>query len=110
MRTALTAVKTPAQHANEQINQPVLLKGAQSMNTPIVDFVKQYNDSGTIRFHMPGHKGMPYLGCESFDITEVKGADALYEAEVLLPRASVMPLIYSASVTHFIPHKDRHIV
>ena len=27
------------------------------MNTPIVDFVKKYADSDTIRAHMPGHKG-----------------------------------------------------
>lgn len=48
------------------------------MNTPIVDFVKRYVDSGTIRFHMPGHKGKPFLGCESRDITEINGADVLY--------------------------------
>ena len=50
------------------------------MKTPIVDFVKKYAESETVRFHMPGHKGRGFLGCEAFDITEVKGADALYEA------------------------------
>ena len=27
------------------------------MTTPIVDFVRQYAQSGTARLHMPGHKG-----------------------------------------------------
>ena len=47
------------------------------MNTPLVDFVRQYAASGTARLHMPGHKGIPFLGCESFDITEIAGADDL---------------------------------
>lgn len=43
--------------------------------TPICDFVHRYVMSGTARFHMPGHKGLyPH------DITEIKGADSLYEA------------------------------
>lgn len=50
------------------------------MSTPIADFVKNYAKSDMRRFHMPGHKGKAFVGCESFDITEVKGADALYEA------------------------------
>lgn len=33
-----------------------------------------------VRFHMPGHKGAGFLGCEGFDITEVSGADELYES------------------------------
>ncbi len=33
---------------------------------------------------MPGHKGVSYIGCEALDITEVKGADALYEAEGII--------------------------
>ncbi len=51
------------------------------MNTPIVDFVRQYAASGTARLHMPGHKGAPFLGCEHLDITEVAGADDLFHAE-----------------------------
>ena len=37
-----------------------------------------------VRFHMPGHKGKPFLGCESGDLTEIKGADALYEADGII--------------------------
>lgn len=48
------------------------------MNTPIVDFVKNYAQSGKARFHMPGHKGVSFFGCEQLDITEISGADELY--------------------------------
>ena len=41
------------------------------MKTPIFDFVKNYNDQNQSRFHMPGHKGVPFLGCEPLDITEI---------------------------------------
>ncbi len=54
------------------------------MNTPIADFVKNYSEKNSTRFHMPGHKGQPFLGCEPFDITEIKGADALYEADSII--------------------------
>ena len=54
------------------------------MNTPIADFVRGYDGSGTARLHMPGHKGRPFLGCEHLDITEVKGADALYVADGII--------------------------
>ncbi len=57
------------------------------MNTPIFDFVQQYAASNTTRFHMPGHKGQPLLGCEPWDITEVKGADALYEADGIIAQS-----------------------
>lgn len=54
------------------------------MKTPIVDFVKNYSQSRASRLHMPGHKGKAFLGCESLDITEIKGADALFEAEGII--------------------------
>ena len=54
------------------------------MNTPVADFVRAYAGSGVSRLHMPGHKGQPFLGCEALDITEVQGADALFEAEGIL--------------------------
>ena len=50
------------------------------MNTPIADFVRAYQQSGTLRLHMPGHKGTGPLGIESGDITEIAGADVLDEA------------------------------
>jgi len=50
------------------------------MTTPVWDFVRSYASAGNARFHMPGHKGQPVLGCEAWDITEIPGADSLYEA------------------------------
>lgn len=54
------------------------------MTTPIFDFVKKYSASKTVRFHMPGHKGRGPLGCEMYDITEIKGADVLYSADGII--------------------------
>ncbi len=48
------------------------------MNTPIYDFVKDYQSKNPIRMHMPGHKGVGPLGLEQLDITEIDGADLLY--------------------------------
>lgn len=53
-------------------------------NTPIWDFVKQYKESDVSRFHMPGHKGIRRIGVEDYDITEIKGADSLYEADGII--------------------------
>ena len=54
------------------------------MQTPIADFIRKYIDSDISRLHMPGHKGKGTLGCEQWDITEIEGADALYEADGII--------------------------
>ena len=54
------------------------------IKTPICDFVRGYAESKTVRMHMPGHKGLGTLGVESLDITEVLGADSLYEADGII--------------------------
>lgn len=54
------------------------------MNTPICDFVKNYKKSNCRRLHMPGHKGSALLGFEEYDITEIKGADSLYDADGII--------------------------
>ena len=54
------------------------------MNTPIRDFVTQYAASKPLRYHMPGHKGCGPLGVESLDITEIPGADVLYDAKGII--------------------------
>lgn len=54
------------------------------MTTPINDFLEKYSLSGTLRLHMPGHKGRCFLGPEKFDITEIKGADSLYDADGII--------------------------
>jgi len=57
------------------------------METPIADFVNAYRESGVSRLHMPGHKGRGPLGCESLDITEIAGADALYQADGIIAQS-----------------------
>ena len=75
------------------------------MKTPICDFVRDYAASGTVRMHMPGHKGSgtgttgevdaggsaegsaseapdqysrDFSNIAAYDITEIKGSDELY--------------------------------
>ena len=57
------------------------------MDTPIFDFVQNYIKSNTARLHMPGHKGVSFLGCEAFDITEIKGADELYSPDGIIKKS-----------------------
>ena len=54
------------------------------MKTPICDFVKKYIKSGTHRLHMPGHKGKTHFGMEKYDLTEMHGADSLFEADGII--------------------------
>ncbi len=54
------------------------------MDTPIFDFVQNYIKSNTARLHMPGHKGVSFLGPEAFDITEIRGADELYAPDGII--------------------------
>ncbi|MGN0666068.1 MAG: aminotransferase class I/II-fold pyridoxal phosphate-dependent enzyme [Huintestinicola sp.] len=67
-------------------------KVRNNINTPIADFVRTYSESGTVRAHMPGHKGLAVDGFGNFppscvnryDITEIAGADSLFEAEGII--------------------------
>ncbi len=52
------------------------------MNTPICDFVSGYAASNACRLHMPGHKGLGET--EKYDLTEIAGADSLYEADGII--------------------------
>lgn len=52
-----------------------------SSDNSIKSFLDQYKKQNKVRLHMPGHKGsFSYID----DITEVKGADSLYEAEGII--------------------------
>ena len=53
------------------------------MTTPIADFIDNYIKSDMSRLHMPGHKGKGYPD----DITEINGADSLYEADGIIARS-----------------------
>ena len=55
--------------------------------TPICDFVRRYREAGTLRMHMPGHKGEMLLGPETADITEIAGADELYRARGVIRKS-----------------------
>ncbi len=54
----------------------------------LLSFMQQYQQDGWSRFHMPGHKGnfpplrLPDL--QRFDLTEINGADSLYQADGIL--------------------------
>jgi arginine/lysine/ornithine decarboxylase len=52
------------------------------MNTPICSFLTKYVSDNNLRLHMPGHKGIGEV--EQFDITEIRGADSLYEANGII--------------------------
>lgn len=54
------------------------------MKTPIVSFLKSYQEKSPVRMHMPGHKGCGILGFEGMDLTEIYGADELFAAEGII--------------------------
>jgi len=55
------------------------------MKTPIYDFLLEYQRSDAVRLHMPGHKGKgPLPEISSLDITEITGADSLFEANGII--------------------------
>ncbi len=60
---------------------------------PLTDFLENYCREGKIRAHMPGHKGiggthpMPLADAHAWDITEIAGADSLFEADGILKAA-----------------------
>ena len=57
------------------------------MDTPICDFVRRYAENGMARLHMPGHKGSGIFGVEQYDLTEICGADSLYEAAGIIAQS-----------------------
>lgn len=70
------------------------------MTTPIYDFVKNYASGSPARLHMPGHKGTPFLGCEPLDITEIDGADNLYDpGGIILESQSNAAKLFGSAAT-----------
>ncbi len=71
------------------------------ITTPVDDFVRAYADGGTIRAHMPGHKGRGH-GPERWDITEMTGADSLYEADgIILESEENAGRLFGSGVTAY---------
>lgn len=62
-------------------------------NMPLTEYLEHYRQQNTIRAHMPGHKGrtienFPHpADIFSWDITEINGADSLFEADGILLEA-----------------------
>lgn len=74
------------------------------MRTPIADFLMEYAGKGISRFHMPGHKGNAPFSLlheiSRMDITEVDGADALFEAEGIIGESEeVASSLYGSGFT-----------
>lgn len=56
----------------------------------IYDFVKKYRNKKPVRLHMPGHKGVKFLGLEDLDITEIDGADCLYNSNGIIAESQTL--------------------
>ena len=59
------------------------------MDTPIQKMLEDYIREGMARMHMPGHKGIlpePLAGAAAYDITEIQGADSLFECDGVIRR------------------------
>lgn len=74
---------------------------ANDMNTPICDFVNVYSKRNDIRLHMPGHKGKGALGVEALDITEIEGADSLYEANGIIAESEANASLIFGCPTYY---------
>ncbi len=55
-------------------------------DTPISAFLTEYQEKNAVRLHMPGHKGAGGIA-ESLDITEIEGADSLFEADGIIAKS-----------------------
>lgn len=82
-------------------------------NTPIIDALKKYINDGTIRFHMPGHKGgkitnnllIDFLGNRVFeaDVTNVPGMDDLHQTHGIIKQAQeIAARTFGADYTYFL--------
>lgn len=81
------------------------------MRTPIVDFVQEYVNSNTTRFHMPGHKGHVFFGCEPYDITEIEGADVLHHGDgIILESQKNASRLFGSGATHFSTEGSTHCI
>ena len=79
----------------------------------IVDFLRQHMEKKTVAFHMPGHKGAAFyeeFGYGGFlaaladaDITEIPGADNLFQAEdVILATMKKYERLYGAKKSYLL--------
>lgn len=78
------------------------------MKTPIADFVRDYDGSGRHRLHMPGHKGVGEI--ERLDITEIEGADSLYEASGILRESEENASSLFGAPTYYTTEGSSHAI
>lgn len=76
------------------------------MNAPIYNFLRYYGNSDILRGHMPGHKGIPPFGITAdnaykYDITEIKGADSLFEANGIILESEKTPRVFTDRVRRY---------
>lgn len=79
------------------------------MKTPICDFAKAYAEKEPLRLHVPGHKG---IGSETarFDITEVGGADSLYEASGIIRESEENASLLFGCPTYYTTEGSSHAI
>lgn len=81
------------------------------MDTPIVDFVKEYIENNGTRFHMPGHKGHVFFGLEPYDITEIKGADVLHHGDGIIAKSEKNASeLFGSGRTHYSTEGSTHCI
>ncbi|MDE5883489.1 MAG: aminotransferase class I/II-fold pyridoxal phosphate-dependent enzyme [Oscillospiraceae bacterium] len=64
---------------------------SENFKKNLTGFLENYQNFHTLRLHMPGHKGKSLIrslaGAYAWDITEIHGADSLFEANGILKSA-----------------------
>lgn len=80
------------------------------METPICDFVQKYVADRGVRMHMPGHKGRGPIGCEPYDITEILGADSLYEADGIIRESEAHAAACFGCPTYYSTEGSSHCI
>jgi len=85
---------------------------APTPRAPIIEALRKYIANGTVRFHMPGHKGgirnsvlTEFLGNEVFaaDVTNVPGLDDLHQAHGVIKEAQDLAArTFGAEYTYFL--------
>ena len=78
------------------------------MNAPVNEFINKYISGNNVRLHMPGHKGS--FGYDR-DITEVRGADSLYEADgIILESEKKTSRLFGSGHTFYSTEGSSHAI
>ncbi len=81
------------------------------MEAPVARFVEAYCNKNMARFHMPGHKGHVFFGCEPLDITEIPGADVLYHGDGIISESEKNAgILFGSGKTHYSAGGSTHCI